>query len=171
MWSFDRFFKEVTNILSKKVVHVFYMNRASSIEVYMNDDEPFFNLKEHIKLQTDVQPESQILILNNADMEEKVGSNTLVKGFPPTTDIAPVFLYSIDNNNVTLPAELDLPKFPTFPNAVSVENDASLSKMSCSVGHECKRRIETFARMDQLMKVSVEQFIEVLRDTISKLLE
>lgn len=33
MWSFDRFFKEVTNILSKKVLHVFYVNRTSSIEV------------------------------------------------------------------------------------------------------------------------------------------
>ncbi|XP_031623929.1 serine/threonine-protein kinase TBK1 [Contarinia nasturtii] len=171
MWSFDRFFKEVTNILSKKVLHVFYMNRTSSIEIYMNDDEPFFNLKEHIKLQTDVQPESQILIMNNQDMEEKVGTNSLVKGFPPTTELTPIFLYSVDNNNVTIGSELDLPKFPTFPNAVSVENDASLSKMGCSVGHECKRRIEMYSRMDQLMKYSVEQFIVVLRDTISKLLE
>lgn len=137
----------------------------------MNEDEPFFNLKEHIKLQSDVQPESQILILNNQDMEEKVGSNSLVKGFPPTSDKAPIFLYSIDNNNVTVCSESDMPKFPTFPNAVSVENDASLSKMACSVGHECKRRIEMYSHMDELMKLSVEQFIVVLRDTISKLLE
>lgn len=141
------------------------------LQVYMNDDEPFYNLKEHIKLQSDVMPESQILILNSQDMEEKVGTNSLVKGFPPTTAADPIFLYSIDNNNVTIPNELDLPKFPTFPNSVSVENDASLSKMACSVGHECKRRIEMYSRMDQLMKKSVEQFIEVLRDTISKLLE
>lgn len=137
----------------------------------MNEDEPFFNLKEHIKLQTDVQPESQILIMNNQEMEEKVGTNSLVKGFPPTNELAPIFLYSIDNNNVTIPSEMDLPKFPTFPTAVSVENDASLSKMGCSVGHECKRRIEMYSRMDQLMKLSVEQFIDVLRDTISKLIE
>lgn len=110
MWSFDRFFKEVTNILSKNVVHVFYMNCAASIEVYMNHDEPFFNLKEHIKLQTEVQPENQILIVNNADMEETFDSNTLVKNFPPTTDTKPVFLYLDDRewventkNHVTLP--------------------------------------------------------------------
>lgn len=137
----------------------------------MNDDEPFFNVKEHIKVQTDVMPESQILIMKNQDMEEKVGSNSVVKGFPQTTAITPIFLYSVDNNNVTIPTELELPKFPTFPNAVSVENDASLSKMACSVGHECKRRIEMYSRMDELMKFSVEQFIAVLRDTISKLLE
>lgn len=40
MWSFDRFFKEVTNILSKRVLHVFHINRASSIEVtfYTNNN-------------------------------------------------------------------------------------------------------------------------------------
>lgn len=124
----------------------------------MNDDEPFFNLKEHIKLQTDVMPESQILILNNQDMEEKVGTNSLVKGFPPTDAATPVFLYSIDNNNVTIANEMDMPKFPTFPNAVSVENDASLSKIACR-------------KTALLMKKSVEQFIDVLRDTISKLFE
>lgn len=137
----------------------------------MNEDETFFNLKEHIKVQTDVQPESQILIFGNQHLETKVGTNSLVKGYPPTTTESPIFLYSIDNNNVTIPHELDLPKFPTFPNAVSVENDASLSKLACSVGHECKRRIEMYSCMDQLMKESVEQFIVVLRETITKLTE
>lgn len=135
----------------------------------MNEDEPLFNLKEHTKVQTKVEPESQILILNNQYLEAKVGPNSLVKGYPPTSIESPIFLYSIDNNNVTVQPELDLPKFPQFPNAVSVENDASLSKMACSVGHECKRRIEHNSRIDLLMKLSVEQFIEVLRDTISKL--
>lgn len=155
-----------------ELVFIFILDaNIHEFQVYMNDDEPYFNLKEHIKVQTDVMPESQILIMNNQEMEEKVGSNSLVKGFPPTTNTTPIFLYSIDNNNVTIPGELESPKFPTFPNAVSVENDASLSKMACSVGHECKRRIEMYSRMDQLMKCSVEQFIVVLRDTISKLIE
>lgn len=135
----------------------------------MNEDEPLFNLKEHIKVQTKVEPESQILILNNQYLEAKVGTNSLVKGYPTTCTVAPILLYSIENNNVTVPAELEVPKFPTFPNAVVVENDASLSKMGCSVGHEYKRRIEHYSRIDLLMKSSVEQFIEVSRDTITKL--
>lgn len=171
MWSFDRFFKEVTLILNKKVLHLFHINRTSSIEIYMNEDEPLFNLKEHIKVQTDVQPESQILILGSQHLEAKVGTSSLVKGYPPTSADSPIFLYSIDNNNVTIPVELDLPKFPTFPNSVSVENDASLAKMACSVGHECKRRIEIYSQMDFLMKSCVEQFIVVLRETITKLVE
>lgn len=135
----------------------------------MNEDEPLFNLKEHIKVQTKVESESQILILAHSHLEAKVGANSLVKGYPTTSTDAPIFLYSIENNNVTVQPELELPKFPTFPNAVSVENDASLSKMACSVGHEYKRRIEHYSRIDVLMKSSVAQFIEVLRETITKL--
>lgn len=104
-------------------------------------------------------------------MEAKVGAQSLAKGYPETTTETPIFLYSTDNNNVTVPAELDLPKFPTFPNSVSVENDASLAKVACSVGHECKRRVETYSRIDLLMKAAVEQFGEMLRTNLGKLLE
>lgn len=171
MWSFDRFFKEVTNILNKRVLHIFYINRASSIEIYVSEDESIFSVKEHIKVQTDVHPESQILLFDNQHFETKVGSNSLVKGYPQTSAEDPIFLYSVENNNVTVPNELELPKFPTFLNSVSVENDASLAKVACSVGHECKRRIEMYSRIDSLMKVAVEQFIHVLRDTITKLVK
>lgn len=50
--------------------------------------------------------------------------------FPETDTQSPIFLYSKDNNNVQLPNQLDLPKSPVFPNSVSVENDASLAKVS-----------------------------------------
>lgn len=137
----------------------------------MGMDEPLFNLKEHIKLQTDVQPENQILLLGSEHLEAKVGANSLVKGYPPTDTDTPIFLYSTDNNNVTIPSELELPKFPTFPNSVSVETDASLAKVACSVGHECKRRVENYSRIDSLMKIGVQQFIEMLRINLIKLLE
>lgn len=137
----------------------------------MNDDEPLYNFKEHIKAQTDVQPQFQILLLGSQHLEERVGVNSFVKGYPPTDAESPIFLYATDNNNVTLPAELDLPKFPSFPNSISVENDASLAKVACSVGHECKRRVENYSHMDVLMKDCVEQFIEMLRENLTKLSE
>lgn len=171
MWTFDRFFKEVTHILSKRVLHVFNINRTLSIEVFMDIDEQLYAFKEHIKLQCDVQPESQILLMANDHVETIVGANTLIKGYPSIDSELPMFLYSTDNNNVVLPAELELPKFPTFPNTVSVENDASLAKIACSVAHECKRRIETYSKMDHLMKIGVQQFITILKTTLGKLLE
>lgn len=137
----------------------------------MDEEDTLFNFKEHIKLQSDVQPESQILLLASDHFEATVGANTLVKGYPTTDSDRPIFLYSTDNNNVVLPPELELPKFPTFPNTVSVENDASLAKVACSVGHECKRRIESYSKMDHLMKSGIAQFTNILKTTLTKLLE
>ncbi|KAH8240561.1 hypothetical protein KR026_000154 [Drosophila bipectinata] len=170
-WSFDRFFQEVTLILRKRVIHVFYMNRTSSVEVFLEPDEQIDNFRERIFLQTEVPLEKQILLFNNEHLEKKVTPRTIAKAFPATTTEQPIFLYSNDDNNVQLPQQLDLPKFPIFPPNVSVENDASLAKAACSVGHECKRRVDIFTSMDILIKKGVEQFIEMLITTITLLLK
>lgn len=59
------------------------------------------------------------------------------KAFPQTTTETPIFLYSSDDTNVQLPPQLELPKFPVFLSTVSVENDASLAKVSdiCTPPH------------------------------------
>ncbi|EDW75715.1 uncharacterized protein Dwil_GK15052 [Drosophila willistoni] len=170
-WSFDRFFQEVTLILRKRVIHVFYMNRTSSVEVFLEPDEQIDNFRERIFIQTEVPLEKQILLFNNEHLEKRVTPRTIVKAFPATTTEQPIFLYSNDDNNVQLPNQLDLPKFPVFPPNVSVENDASLAKQACSVGHECKRRVDIFTTMDILIKKGVEQFIEMLITTIGLLLK
>lgn len=171
MWSFERFFWEVTNVLSKKVLHIFYMNRASFIEVFMDPDETIFHFKEHVVLQTDVQPDSQLLLYDVISLEDRVGTNSAVRGYPPTTTEMPIMLFSVENNNVSLPKELELPKFPTFPTGVSVENDASLAKVSCSVGHEIRRRIENFSQMDSMIQNGIEKFVGMSKITLNKLSE
>ncbi|XP_064535476.1 serine/threonine-protein kinase TBK1 [Drosophila montana] len=170
-WSFDRFFQEVTLILRKRVIHVFFTNRTSSVEVFLEPDEQIDNFRERIFLQTEVPLEKQILLFNNEHLEKKVSRRTIAKAFPKTTTEQPIFLYSNDDNNVQLPHQLELPKFPVFPPNVSVENDASLAKAACSVGHECKRRVDIFTTMDILIKRGVEQFIEMLITTITLLLK
>ncbi|XP_017121149.1 serine/threonine-protein kinase TBK1 [Drosophila elegans] len=170
-WSFDRFFHEVTLILRKRVIHVFFTNRTSSVEVFLEPDEQIDNFRERIFLQTEVPLEKQILLFNNEHLEKKVTPRTIAKAFPVTTTEQPIFLYSNDDNNVQLPQQLDLPKFPVFPPNVSVENDASLAKSACSVGHECKRRVDIFTSMDILIKKGVEHFIEMLITTITLLLK
>lgn len=170
-WSFDRFFQEVTLILRKRVIHVFFTNRTSSVEVFLEPEEQIDNFRERIFLQTEVPLEKQILLFNNEHLEKKVTPHTIAKAFPNTTTEQPIFLYSNDDNNVQLPQQLELPKFPVFPPNVSVENDASLAKAACSVGHECKRRVDIFTTMDILIKKGVEHFIEMLITTITLLIK
>ena len=171
MWSFERFFWEVQNILNKKVLFLFYMNRASSVEIFMDPDEPLFHFKEHVNLQTDVNADNQLLLYEEEHLEERVGANTAVRGYPETSIFNPIMLFSIENNNVSLPKELELPKFPSFPTGVSVENDASLAKVACSVGHECKRRVENYSKMDKLIQKGIERLIGMLKVTLNKLLD
>uniref|UniRef100_A0A182NLJ5 Protein kinase domain-containing protein n=1 Tax=Anopheles dirus TaxID=7168 RepID=A0A182NLJ5_9DIPT len=171
MWSFDKFFLEVQNILNKTVLHIFYVNRATSIEVYLEPDQTLVHLQEHIVAQTDVPQPSQLLLLDNEMFSRKVDANTSARGYPSSEASNPVMLFNIENYNVILPAEWDLPKFPTFPNGISVENDASLAKVACSVGHECKRRVENMSLLDTLMNKSVHQFSGFLAGLLVKLLK
>ncbi|XP_040164449.1 inhibitor of nuclear factor kappa-B kinase subunit epsilon [Anopheles arabiensis] len=171
MWSFDKFFLEVQNILNKTVLHIFYVNRATSIEVYLEPEQTLVHLLEHILAQTDVPQASQLLLLDNELFATKVDANTSARGYPPTDPSNPVMLFNIENYNVILPTEWDLPKFPTFPNGISVENDASLAKVACSVGHECKRRVESLSLLDTLMNKSVHQFSGFLAGFLVKLLK
>ncbi|XP_055383015.1 serine/threonine-protein kinase TBK1 [Condylostylus longicornis] len=169
MWSFDRFFQEVTHILSKRIIQMFYINNVTRYELFLELDDKFDALQEHIFVQCKVRPENQILFYGNDYLETKVGTQTNIKGYPKIDLDNPISLFSKDNNNVQLPQQLELPKLPTFPNSVSVENDASLAKVACSVGHECKRRIETLTIVDKLIKHGVEEFVETHKKILTKL--
>lgn len=129
MWSFDRFFTEVTNVLEKKIVYIFHMNRVTPIEVFMNNNETVANLKNYIQMQTEVTVQNQLLVLNNQTVDELIGDETTVQCCLQTSLVEPIVLYTIDNNNVNLQTEQEQPKFPTFSNNVSVESDATIAKV------------------------------------------
>ncbi|CAG9137233.1 unnamed protein product [Plutella xylostella] len=80
------------------------------------------------------------------------------KSYPETTLEEPVLLFNKNNNNVTMGAEPDIPKFPVFPNIVSVENDASQAKTACSVGHVIKRRVESLCLASVLLSGAVRRW-------------
>lgn len=75
-WSFETFFEEVIKILRKRMLHVFYVNRLSSVEIFMEPDQQIDSFREHLQIQTDVSPENQILLFNNEHFETKVSPET-----------------------------------------------------------------------------------------------
>jgi len=163
IWTFERFFKEVTYILSCKLFHVFYMNKVQSIRIYLPPertpgdlpseracvelhppDRTYAKLQSLLQEQTDVAPSNQILLYQESLLLSFIEDSNAGQSYPTTHEDKPLMLLSKENNNVTLASEGDIPKFPIFPTLVSVETDASLAKTSCSVGHACKRRVEKF---------------------------
>ena len=181
IWTFERFFKEVTYILSCKLFHVFYMNKVQSIRIYLPPertpgdlpservcvelhppDRTYMKLQSLLHEQTDVAPPDQILLYQESSLLSFIEDSNAGQSYPTTHEDKPLMLLSTENNNVTLASEGDIPKFPSFPTLVSVETDASLAKTSCSVGHACKRRVEKLSQCSLLIHACVEQFTAVV---------
>lgn len=96
----------------------------------MKPDEKLEHLQTYICEQTSVVAESQILLYKDKLMISEIDENTLGKDYPDTTAEEPLMLFNKNNNNVSMAPEPDIPKFPVFPNIVSVENDASQAKVN-----------------------------------------
>ena len=92
--------------------------------------------------------------------------------YPGTTTLEPIVMFSKENNNVALGIEKEVPAFPTFPNLVSVENDATLAKNACAVGYAYQRKIESYTRCAKVMTaVAVKTLSEVISTQLEKLQE
>ncbi|KAK6617152.1 hypothetical protein RUM44_005483 [Polyplax serrata] len=168
IWSFDRFFTEVTNILSRKLMHVFHVNRVQMIRIYLHPDETYDELQNLLMEQTDIAPQNQIILLKEKPLLSIVNETTLGRGYPQSDEMEPVMLFSKENNNVNIIVESDIPKFPSFQNAISVESDASLGKAACSVGHVCKRRIEAISKASRFCHKCVQAFTSTICNDLDR---
>ena len=61
-----------------------------------------------------------------------------------------VIMFAKNNNSVKFGDDRELATFPTLPNLVSVENDATLAKSATAVGYAHKRKIEQMTRCTDL---------------------
>lgn len=169
IWTFDKFFNEVTDMLSRKAINVFHVNKASLIKIYIHPDEKHEQLQNYLTEQTNIISENQIILLKETVFVDLVGENSRAEGYPTTTEQEPLILFSKENNNVEIDPETDLPKFSEFQNLVSVDNDASKAKDACSLGYVCKRRIEKAALHSTLITYSVESFSQYITNELKKL--
>lgn len=171
IWSFERFFTEVTDTLSRKQVHIFNIHKGSLIKVFLHPEEKLTTLQIHIQDQTDIAPHAQILLFGDTFLTNIIEESTPGKGYPNTSENKPLMLFSKENNNVNLPMDAELPKFPVFSSLVSVENDANQAKIACSVGYVCKRRIEKLVLCSKLSQDAIEAFSGHVLKELARLLE
>lgn len=169
IWSFEKFFSEVTSLLMRKPVNIFYINSATNIKVFIHPDETYEQLQGYILEQTSIAPNHQILLFKQDLFVDVVGSNTRSGGYPSTTEEDPLIVFNEENNNIVPLPDLELPKFPEFPTLVSVENDASQAKLACSIGHICKRRVEKLSRSSNLIHKAAKYFMRYITSELKKL--
>lgn len=172
IWSFDRFFSKVTDTLCRRpAINIFDVHGGNLIKIYLHpEEERFAAFQAHIQDQTNIPPRSQIILKNQTAILQLVEESTPGKGYPLTSLDEPLYLYSRENNNVTVTVDTELPKFPVFATLVSVEADASQAKSACSVGHECKRKIDKIARCSKLSQDAVSAFVGYLTAELGRVL-
>ena len=171
MWTFENFFAEVTNLLSKKKIYIYFMNKLTAHRVYIDKSQHLEDFQLLLTEQTDVEPSSQILLLEENLINKFVEPTTPGTSFPNTSETSPVILFAKNNNSVQFADDRDLATFPTLPNLVSVENDATLAKSATAVGYAHKRKIEQLSRCAGIMNIAVKQLVEVVRQQLDKLQE
>ncbi|XP_050424646.1 serine/threonine-protein kinase TBK1 [Adelges cooleyi] len=175
IWSFEKFFTEVTKTLDRRLLHIFHTNRIQNIRVYLHPDETYERLQALIQEQTEISPSNQILLYKSTYLLSEVGPDLPGRSYKETESHKPILLFSKENNNVTLASDGDLPNFPKFPDMslpklTSVDSDAGLAKTACSVGHVCKKRIEKLSQNSQLISKSVQIFTKVVTDKLKLVL-
>lgn len=169
IWTFERFFKEVEVVLSRKALHIFHVNKAQLITVYILPDETLSHLQAYLLEQTDIPEQSQILLYKTKLFNNLVEDYTHATGYPKTSKEDPLFLFNRENNNVTITPDQELPKFTDFLSVISVENDAAQAKFACSIGYQCKRQIEKYSLSSKLLRDTVENFTKYINAELKQL--
>ena len=102
MWTFDKFFSEVTKILSKKKLHIFFVNKLKELRVYLDKEEKLENLQLLLTEQTEVDPAQQILLYDKTFLSHHVDNTTPGTSYPDTSPMEPIVMFSKGNNFGTI---------------------------------------------------------------------
>ena len=94
MWTFDRFFTEVTKILNKKKLHIFFVNKLKELRVYLDKEEKLENLQLLLTEQTEVDPAQQILLYDKTFLSHHVDNTTPGTSYPHTSPMEPIVMFS-----------------------------------------------------------------------------
>ncbi|XP_034938908.1 inhibitor of nuclear factor kappa-B kinase subunit epsilon [Chelonus insularis] len=100
IWSFDRFFNQVRDILCRRAIHIFNFHTMQSLNIYLHPDEKLLSLRAHIQEQTDVPTHAQIILFGDVLLTNLIEENTPAKGYPVSNTENPFMLFSRENNNV-----------------------------------------------------------------------
>ncbi|XP_071452350.1 inhibitor of nuclear factor kappa-B kinase subunit epsilon [Hetaerina americana] len=168
MWTFERYFSQVTTLLSHIRVHVFYGNGAQEIRLYLRPESTMADLRAALTEETGILPSAQLLLYRDKEFQPRDGESAPVSRLPPTSPDSSrtLILFSKEDNEVEpgrrgpwsdggpggdggeVPVGSGLEerlRFPTFPTGVALDTDASTAKACCVTAHEWRRRVDSLA--------------------------
>jgi serine/threonine protein kinase len=156
--TYSSFFSHVDSIISRKKIHVFFVNRPEITRIYLEPGSAVKDLQNSLEKFTKVSVANQILLFKDGILNEFIEDR-----LPDTTEDDPIFLMDSSDFEVHFDVRSHL-DVKSFPNVLDIEKDIVTAKYNCSVAHSLERNITSVTRQFRL----IQSFIPMLNQVIVK---
>uniref|UniRef100_A0AAR5PTW6 Protein kinase domain-containing protein n=1 Tax=Dendroctonus ponderosae TaxID=77166 RepID=A0AAR5PTW6_DENPD len=165
IWSFETFFYEVDEILSRKVVNIFYVQNVSLINAYLKPNETLTDLRKLLYDQTELSPEKQMLFSRSA----------IVTGVdvPSTTKKDPMYLLSRVDTAIITP-QITCPQWNGFDSKTDMDRnvhkpDFHKAMSSGTAGYQMERLIVKHCQQEKLIYKLINHLSNFMNRTFETL--
>lgn len=151
IWSFDKFFKETEQIVSRKLVHVFFVNHPALLKLYLPSEGNLENLQEELLNEgINFAQNTHVIFYKSTVLDNDC--------IPPTTEDNPLFLLHKEDNHV-LVNNIEIPSNAVpFTMPPLRDEDMKQAKQACCQAFVIKREIEKLLSSAQLIEEFTKQF-------------
>lgn len=167
IWTFERYFNEVDELMSKSVIELFSIPSAMLHKIYISPKNTLIKFQEQVAALTDIRSSKQLILHEGAQFE--VDPFVPVHDYPSTSPEQPLLLMSTDMSDfqsISIPHTCKPPKVKA---SLSLENDSSLAKVCSSTLFDIRKSVRYLLLVQQLIRLSVKWFVPYLKNRIMKI--
>lgn len=169
MWTFDQFFQEVHDIVTKYRIYVFNVGTASLLNIYLDPKEKYAKLCEEIASQTDVPANRQVLFYNNSLLVKQINQLQSVDAIRGTTPDNPILLFRNEHSDFDRCPLYDIPPFPPMvTNQIVLDRDYKDAKATCGILYLIERYVAIITQSRQYFNKAVATYLFGLRNEIEQ---
>uniref|UniRef100_A0A8C0HHE1 Serine/threonine-protein kinase TBK1 n=1 Tax=Chelonoidis abingdonii TaxID=106734 RepID=A0A8C0HHE1_CHEAB len=160
-WGFDQFFAETSDILHRRIIHVFSLQQMTSHKVYIHNYNTAAIFHELVYKQTKITSQNQELIYEGRRLVLEPGR--LAQLFPKTTEENPIIIVSREAANIVglIYEEISLPK---VHQRYDLDSDASMAKAVTGVVCYACRVASALLLYQELMRKGIRWLIEIIKE-------
>ena len=108
MWTFEQFFAEASNLLLRRRLHVFHVEKCRLLSLYVDPTDCIEEVRCLIFEQTDISPDSQYLLYDSKRLEDVVGPSIPASNYPQTKADNPIILLANINSSISPTEEMPI---------------------------------------------------------------
>uniref|UniRef100_T1JDA2 Protein kinase domain-containing protein n=1 Tax=Strigamia maritima TaxID=126957 RepID=T1JDA2_STRMM len=159
IWSFDKYFSAVTNILQHRPLHIFDVNSGRVIHIFVHCTHNSQNIQRLVEDLSGILPANQMILYKG-----KVLTAEQLDVKFETTVKSPIFLLSTKDNKLSANESYFLAQFPSFQQCAGLVQDAQTAKILSSSSYCLLRALTSVMNTSKLYPAAAFCILELLRN-------